>query len=307
MRLKAEQIKSIAKNLGFDACGISKAIISDKNKSTYQNWIDSGFNANMTYLSRNENLRNTPELLVENAKTVISLVLNYYTEDTLDNPNISISKYAYGNDYHYVIKHKLQQFIDSLNELNPEINARGFTDSAPIYERFFAVEAGLGFLGKNTCLITPDYGSWVFIAEIICDIESDYDKPVNTNCGSCSICIDSCPTGALSDKGLNANKCISYHTIESKDDIPENILAKMGTQVFGCDICQNVCPHNSKAKTNKHKELQLLPQIKTIELVKIENLSNSQFKKAFGSTSLFRAGKKKLISNFKAINKVRPV
>ncbi len=299
VRLKAEQIKSIAKNLGFDACGISKTLISDENKSTYQNWINSGYNANMSYLERNSDLRNSPSLLVENAKTVITVILNYYTDKQLDNPDISISRYAYGNDYHYVMKNKLGELVDKLKEIHPSINARVFTDSAPVYERYFALESGIGFIGKNTCLITPKFGSWVFIGEIITDIETEYDKPSEKNCGSCSICLDSCPTGALSAKGLDANKCISYHTIENKDDIPESISSKIDNQVFGCDICQNVCPHNSMPIVNKHPDLQLLPQIKTIELETIENLSNSQFKKMFGSSSLFRAGKKKLISNFK--------
>lgn len=257
----------------------------------------------MNYLSENIDLRKKPELLLEGAKSVISVLLNYYPNENLLNNYFSISKYALGKDYHEVLKAKLQIVLDEMLVDFPELKARIFTDTAPVLERYFAMASGLGFIGKNTCLITPNSGSWVFIGEIICNAEFDYDFPISDNCGSCRRCIDACPVGALSKFGLDANKCISYHTIENKSKTPEEITKKITNQVFGCDICQDVCPHNKNAQSTDCKELTLHSAVKNLNVDELSNISNREFNRRFTGTSLLRAGRLKIIENFSNLKK----
>ncbi len=298
MRLDAAYVKHLAAVAGFSSCGISKAGVSSSHVEFLNNWLKSGFNAGMRYMQENVSLRENPALLLENAKSVISVVLNYFPAEQPTDKNFVISKYALGQDYHDLMKSKLQNMLDEIIKKYPEIRARVFTDTAPVLERYFAMSSGLGYIGKNTCLITPHSGSWVFIGEIICDAESDYDSPVLINCGNCTRCVDACPVGALSEKGLNANKCISYHTIESKEKTPSGIAEKVTNQLFGCDICQDVCPHNKNTKYSTCDELQLHNAVQNIVPEDLTEISNREFNRRFKGTSLLRAGRKKIIENF---------
>jgi len=225
--------------------------------------------------------------------------LNYNIENTFENKNFSISKYAIVSDYHTIMHKKLDELSGKIKADFPDINMRVFTDTAPILERYYAMSAGLGFIGKNSCLINNKYGSWVFIGEIITDAEFDfYDSPIPINCGECNKCIQSCPCGALSENGLNANKCISYHTIENKSAIPGNIVAKITDQLFGCDICQEVCPYNSQPDMQKSELPCIEDTLKTLDPDSLENISNREFNRHFVNTSLLRAGRKKILENF---------
>ncbi len=297
-KLDASLVKGLAEKLGFDDCGISSAQVSNADKLRLDNWLDAANNAGMEYMKRNVGLRHKPQLLVDRAKTVISVSLNYNYKDGPDDLDYYISKYARGVDYHLVMKSKLRQLVSKLEEVYPDMKSRVFTDSAPVLERAFSRNSGLGFIGKNTCVINHKFGSFFFLGEIICDFISDYDSPIERSCGNCTLCIDSCPVGALGEGGLDANKCISYHTIENKENIPQEIKESITNQVFGCDICQNVCPYNQKASISKHKEFSKLEKISGLNIFTLETMTNSQFNKRFSDTSLVRAGRKKLLSNF---------
>jgi len=300
--LNSKTVKEIAFKIGFDSCGISDINVEKKNLDFFNYWLKKGYNAEMHYLRKYYNIREDPELLVESAKSVISVILNYYSSEKLTDPSISISKYAYGMNYHAVIKNKLFLFLNEIRNIDVTVNGRVFVDTAPIFERYFAERSGLGFIGKNNCIINENFGSWIFIGEIIIDKELEYDLPLNTGCGSCTACIDCCPTEALSGDGLNANKCISYHTIENRGEVPRDVREKITTQVFGCDICQNVCPYNRKPVEHDHSELDILPQIKNINFDILAFMSDAEFNKYFSETSLNRAGRKKLLDNFNNIN-----
>jgi len=291
--LNSDNIKNLAKEIGFDDCGISSVYVSDSYFENYNTWLSNNYNSDMYYLQKNSHIRKNPALLVENAKSVISVILNYYCEDFFKEKNFKISKYAYGIDYHIVIKDKLKFLYRKLKEIDPTINGRYFCDSAPIFERYFAQQSGLGFIGKNNCFISDEYGSFCFLGEIILDRELDYDVENKGECKSCNYCINACPTGALKEFSLDANKCISYHTIENKSEIPDKILKQKGDWMFGCDICQDVCPHNKQAKKHKHNVLEILPQIKDIDFELVNNLSELQFKEIYKNTALLRIRTKK--------------
>jgi epoxyqueuosine reductase len=301
VRLDALLIKQLALSIGFQGCGISSAKIEESHINFFQNWINSGKNAGMNYLSANTELRKNPETLLENAKSVISVILNYYPSEILPDEEFRISKYAYGQDYHLVMMDKLQRLVVELKKHYPEVNTRTFTDTAPVFERYFAMTAGLGFIGRNTCLINKDFGSWVFIGGIIIDEESDYDIDVPTNCGSCNKCIVACPGNALSENGLDANKCISYHTIENRGTLPSVMAAKISNQLFGCDICQDVCPYNSGAIASSNGDFDVLPSIRTLNPEDLKQLSNREFQRRFNKTSLLRAGRKKIVENWELL------
>jgi len=302
VKLDAGLIKELAQKTGFDACGITYATPLLEDNAFLDKWIDHGKNAEMHYLKNNRELRKNPEGLLDNAKSIISVLLSYNLgdDDTID---YYISKYARGLDYHRVVKKLLNAFVNSLMESYPELNARVFVDSAPVFERAYARNSGLGFIGKNTCLINPKLGSFVFIGEIICDMRSDYDSEISLDCGNCNLCVESCPVGALSDKGLDANRCISYHTIESKNDIPENIANKITNQVFGCDICQDVCPYNKRAQLSTNVEFKRNSLIEDLNIQYLENISNSQFNKKYEETAFNRVKREKLLKNFRLVER----
>lgn len=292
-------VKGLAMSVGFDKCGISHAEVKDSHISFFKNWLKLEYHAEMDYMVNNKDLRKYPSKLLKNAKSVISVILNYNTNENLKNQRYNVSKYALVNDYHAVMRSKLEELLTAIKNKTPKINARIFIDTAPVLERYFAMSSGLGFIGRNTCLINPDFGSWVFIGEIITDVEPDfYDSPIHFDCGECQLCVKACPCGALSKYGLNANKCISYHTIENKNNTPDMVAEKITNQVFGCDICQNVCPHN-KIIDLPHSQLpSISAKLDKLNPEELNNLSNREFNRRFENTSLLRAGRKKIIENF---------
>lgn len=301
MRLNSSIVKKLAEDIGIDGCGISNTKVENNYYDYFDKWLLFKYNANMGYLENYKDIRKDPELLLPNAKSIISIILNYYSDETLEDSTISIGKYAYGFDYHQVLKNKLKKLFKELKVICPNINGRIFVDTAPIFERYFAVKSGLGFIGKNNCLINKIYGSWVFIGEIIVDVDLECDSSEFYDCGSCTKCIDACPTGALTDKCLDANKCISYHTIENKFEIPSIISDKISTQIFGCDICQNVCPYNSTPIVNKHTEFKILSQIKNIDSTCTERVTEKEFNEIFLGSPLKRAGIEKLLKNINIV------
>lgn len=253
-------IKKLAKNIGFSSCGISKARFLKEEEKNFEDWLSQGKQGTMSYLERNFDKRLNPKKLVPGAKSVISLTFNYFPPKKISNTNnFIISKYAYGKDYHYIIKEKLNALFSKIKEKIGNVEGRVFVDSAPIHERAWAKISGLGWIGKNSLLINKNMGSYFFLAEIVCDLDLEYDSIVSDHCGTCSKCIDACPTNAITEaQVIDANRCISYLTIENKDDIPKELSESFNDYIFGCDICQDVCPWNRFSKP--HNEKELLPK-----------------------------------------------
>ncbi len=245
-------VKQEAKKLGFDFCGISQAKFLEEEAPKLEAWLKNQFHGEMKYMENYFDKRLDPRLLVEGAKSVISLLYNYYPKET-QTPNApKLSKYAYGNDYHEVIKEKLKELLFNLESKIGKINGRAFVDSAPVMDKAWAKNSGLGWVGKNTNLINKQQGSFFFIAELIVDVDLLPDGPIKDYCGTCTRCIDACPTEAIVEPYIvDANKCISYLTIELKNDIPNSFKNKMDNWVFGCDVCQDVCPWNSFSKPHQ--------------------------------------------------------
>lgn len=294
MFVDSKLVKDIAQSVGFDACGISDALVDDDNISALDLWLTKEYNAGMSYMERNIDVRSDLGLLVEGAKSVISVLYSYNTDERSDRSDIRIAKYALGRDYHYVLKDKLNQMLEEIKKICPQADGRAFVDSAPLFERYFAQKSGLGFIGRNRCLINPKLGSFVFIGELVVNFETDYDSPLDQTCLGCNACIKACPTKAMTFEGINASKCISYQTIEKKDGIDEDVRAAMGNRIYGCDACQDCCPHNFSVPK---KSGIILPEIKSFSPEELENMSNHQFQKKFAATALLRAGRKKILEN----------
>jgi len=242
----SQLIKQKAEKFGFQSCGISKAEFLEEEAPRLEAWLNKGYHGEMKYMENHFDKRLNPTLLVDGAKSVISLSYNYFPKVKIDEiNNFKISKYAYGEDYHEVIKDILKNMVAELQEEIGEFGFRVFVDSAPVLEKAWARKSGLGWVGKNANLITKKHGSFYFLAEIICDLELEYDLAVTDHCGSCRACIDACPTQAIvSDRIVDGSKCISYATIELKNEIPDYFNGKMDDWMFGCDVCQDVCPWN---------------------------------------------------------------
>ena len=242
----SQLIKQKAEKFGFQSCGISKAEFLEEEAPRLETWLNKGYHGEMKYMENHFDKRLNPTLLVDGAKSVISLSYNYFPKVKIDEiNNFKISKYAYGEDYHEVIKDILKNMVAELQEEIGGFGFRVFVDSAPVLEKAWARKSGLGWVGKNANLITKKHGSFYFLAEIICDLELDYDLAVTDHCGSCRACIDACPTQAIvSDRIVDGSKCISYATIELKNEIPDYFNGKMDDWMFGCDVCQDVCPWN---------------------------------------------------------------
>jgi len=297
----SEFIKLEAKSLGFFDCGISQVKFLEKDALKVEQWLKSNYHGSMSYMERNREKRYNPALLVEKAKSVITVLYNYYPKTILpEADNYKISKYAYGKDYHFVIKEKLGRLLKKIENKTGSRIARIFVDSAPVLDRAWASKSGLGFIGKNTLLINRKGGSFFFIGQIIIDIElaySDDTNPVNY-CGNCTACIDACPTRAIKPFEVDARRCISYLTIENRDKIPEEFKGKTNDWIFGCDICQDVCPWN-KRFASPHNEPLFNPTEQLISMRKHdwEQLDKSTFKKLFKHTPLERTGYKGLIRN----------
>ena len=296
-------IKTEAEKFGFISCGISKAEILEDHALNLEKWLKKNYNGKMSYMERNFDKRLDPRKLVQDSKSVISLSFNYYTKKKQLDPNsFKVSKYAFGNDYHFVIKNKLNKLLSSLKNKIGDFNARVFVDSAPVMERAWAERSGLGWVGKNTLMISKKKGSYFFLAEIICDLELEYDLPVMDHCGTCTACIDACPTDAIiKPYVLDSNKCISYLTIELKDSIPKQFENKMQDWIFGCDICQDVCPWNKFSKENEHALFQ--PSDKFLNMKKNDwiELTEETFKKVFKNSPIKRANFKGLKKNISFI------
>jgi epoxyqueuosine reductase len=248
-----EFIKKEAKRLGFDFCGISKAGFLEEEAPRLEKWLKESMHGQMKYMENYFDKRLNPKLLVDDAKSVISLLYNYYPSEQQIEGAPKISKYSFGDDYHEVIKTKLNEFLQSIKIKIGNINGRAFVDSAPVMDKVWAAKGGLGWVGKNSNLINKQQGSFFFIAELIIDVELVYDGPLKDYCGTCTRCIDACPTDAIvSPYTIDGSKCISYLTIELKESIPAEFKSKMDNWIFGCDVCQDVCPWNRFSK--EHQE-----------------------------------------------------
>lgn len=285
-------IKQTAARLGFDHCGIAKAVVLTEDAKRLENWLNKGMHGTMQYMENHFDLRIDPAKLVPGAKSVITLMSNYFPDQrqSIDAPKIA--KYAYGEDYHEVIRSKLKNFLQELKSSIGEINGRGFVDSAPVLERSWAQKTGLGWIGKNGNLINKEKGSFFFLATLIVDVELAYDDPyVKDYCGSCTKCIDNCPTDAiLPDKVVDGSKCISYFTIELKDTlIPDAMKGKFDNWMFGCDVCQDVCPWNRFSKPTTDVKFTPIPAILNFSNDDWEELTESSFKTIFQKSPLKRS------------------
>ncbi|MWB95627.1 tRNA epoxyqueuosine(34) reductase QueG [Flavobacterium sp. GA093] len=244
-------IKSEAKRLGFLSCGISKAGFLEEEAPRLEAWLNNNHHGQMSYMENHFDKRLDPTLLVDDAKSVVSLLLNYYPSEAQNSESFKISKYAYGQDYHFVIKEKLKELLHSIQENIGEVSGRAFVDSAPVLDKAWAAKSGLGWRGKNSNLLTQKVGSFYFIAELILDLDLEYDYATTDHCGSCTACIDACPTEAIvAPYVVDGSKCISYFTIELKENIPHEMKGKFDDWMFGCDTCQDVCPWNRFSKSH---------------------------------------------------------
>ncbi len=285
-------IKTLANNLGFDYCGIAKAQLLNEDARRLEQWLSNGMHGSMQYMENHFDLRIDPSKLVPGAKSVITLLLNYYPEKKQSETAPKISKYALGNDYHEVIRSKLKFFLQNIKEQIGEIHGRGFVDSAPVLERAWAQKAGIGWIGKNGNLINKQSGSFFFIATLVIDLELKYDDAFAKDyCGTCTKCIDECPTEAiLPDKVVDGSKCISYFTIELKDAlIPESIKGKFDNWMFGCDVCQDVCPWNRFSKSTNEISFTPIPEILNFSISDWEALTEESFKVIFKNSPFKRA------------------
>jgi epoxyqueuosine reductase len=303
----SQLIKAEAMRLGFDQCGISKAEFLEEEAPRLEQWLKNNHHGSMSYMENHFDKRLDPRLLVDGAKSVISLSLNYFPADRqTDAEAPKISKYAYGSDYHVVIKEKLGQLLKYIQENIAEVNGRAFTDSAPVLDRAWAKKSGLGWVGKNSNLIAKKSGSFFFLAELIIDLELNYDQLIQTDhCGNCTRCIDSCPTDAiLSPAIVDANKCISYLTIELKDEIPNQFQGKMDNWMFGCDICQDVCPWNRFAVPNQVDEFKPNPALLEMKKADWEDITQDVFSSIFKNSAVKRTKFKGLSRNINFIKQL---
>jgi len=276
------RIKAEAKRLGFISCGISKAEFLEAEAPILENWLNRNYNGKMNYMANHFDKRLDPRLLVDGAKSVISVLLNYYPEqDLFKDKALKLSKYAYGTDYHFVLKDKLKDLMKFIIESTGDINARVFTDSAPVLDKAWAERSGLGWQGKNGMLISKQEGSFFFVGEIILDLNLEYDHPTADHCGTCTKCLDACPTEAIVKPNvIDGSKCISYLTIELKDQlIPNEFKDKMDGWFFGCDVCQDVCPWNRFSKPHQEPKFNGHEQLKEVEWTELtQDIFNEIFK-----------------------------
>ena len=297
-------IKEEAQRLGFDICGVAKAEKLDDDARRLEAWLNKGFHGKMQYMENYFDLRTDPRKLVHGAKSVITLLLNYYPSQEQQDSAPNIAKYAWGEDYHFVIKDRLHQLLAFIKDNIGDVQGRGFVDSATVLERSWAVRSGLGWVGKNANLLTRKAGSFFFIATLITDLELIADAPFATDyCGSCTRCLDACPTQAIvSPTEVDGSKCISYFTIELKDEvIPQEYHDKMEGWAFGCDICQDVCPWNRFAKANNEQRFTPIPEILNLSLDEWEAMTEDTFRKVFKNSPLKRTKWKGIQRNIKAI------
>ncbi len=285
-------LKKVTQALGFDYCGIARAEKLDKDSRRLEDWLNKGMHGEMKYMENHFELRTNPTLLVPGAKSVITLLMNYFPDQAQQIDAPKIAKYAFGNDYHEVIRSKLKQLLAMMKAEIGEVNGRGFVDSAPVMERAWAVKSGLGWVGKNGNLLHKQAGSFFFIATLIVDLALVYDDPFAKDfCGSCRKCIDSCPTDAILDnKVVDGSKCISYFTIELKDAIlPNHLNDKFDNWMFGCDVCQDVCPWNRFSKPHHEAQFAPIPQVLNFSTSDWEELAEESFKQIFKNSPIKRS------------------
>ena len=283
----SEKIKQHALSLGFDACGICRAESSGE-EDNLREWIELNYQGDMSYLERNIEKRDDPRLLVTGAKSIVSVALNYYPHEKRDEAFPKFAYYSYGKDYHFVVKDKLKQLLAYIQTIFPDTEGRFFCDSAPVLERFWAAKAGLGFIGKNTLLIIPGKGSFFFLGELIINQELDYDIPINLSCGSCTLCLQACPTGAIEKPNLvNATRCISYQTIEKKGEQDEDVSTD--NWVYGCDVCQLVCPWNRFSQPHTTPEFIPSPEFLALDLAALQTMNQEKFSSIFSKSAVKRA------------------
>jgi len=285
----SQLIKAESKRLGFLSCGISKAGFLEEEAPRLESWLNKNQHGQMAYMENHFDKRLNPTLLVEDAKSVISLLLNYYPSEEQNSDSYKISKYAYGQDYHFVIKEKLTELLHTIQTEIGEVSGRAFVDSAPVLDKAWAAKSGLGWIGKNSNLITQKTGSFYFIAELIVDLELEYDYATTDHCGTCTACIDACPTEAIvAPYVVDGSKCISYFTIELKDNLPQEMKGKFNDWMFGCDVCQDVCPWNRFSKP--HKEPLFQPNSEVLSFTKKdwEEITEDTFKKVFANSAVKR-------------------
>lgn len=297
-------IKAEALRLGFMSCGIAEARQLDEDARRLETWLKNGYQADMGYMERHFDLRIDPAKLVPGAKSVVTLLMNYYPAAQQTSAAPRVARYAYGTDYHFVIREKLNSLLAYIREHIGEVAGRGFVDSAPVLERSWAVNSGLGWVGKNGNLLSKQTGSYFFIATLICDLPLVADPPFTTDhCGSCTRCLDACPTGAIvAPAEVDASRCISYLTIELKDAlIPSGFHDKMAGWMFGCDICQEVCPWNRFAKPNNEPAFTAIPEILNLSVGEWETMTEDTFNRIFRQSPLKRAKWSGIHRNLRAI------
>lgn len=285
----SQMIKSEAKRLGFMSCGISKAQFLEEEAPRLEAYLNKNMNGEMRYMENHFDKRLDPTLLVEGSKSVVSLLLNYYPSETQNDDSYKLSKYAYGTDYHFVIKDKLKSLLHYIQDEIGEVSGRAFVDSAPVLDKAWAAKSGLGWVGKHTLLLTQQVGSFYFIAELIIDLELEYDYATTDHCGTCTACIDACPTQAITEPYVvDGSKCISYFTIELKENLPTEFKGQFNDWMFGCDICQDVCPWNKFSKP--HNEPLFNPHPELLEMTKKdwEDITEDTFKKVFQKSAVKR-------------------
>ncbi|PKV49446.1 epoxyqueuosine reductase [Aquimarina sp. MAR_2010_214] len=285
-----QRIKSEAKRLGFLSCGISKAEFLEQEAPRLEKWLNQNMHGEMRYMENHFDKRLDPTKLVDDSKSVISLLLNYFPSEKQKDPEApKLSKYAYGTDYHFVIKDKLKQLLHFIEEEIGEVQGRAFVDSAPVLDKAWAAKSGLGWIGKNSNLLTQQVGSFYFIAELIIDLDLEYDTPVTDHCGTCTACIDACPTQAIVEPYVvDGSKCISYFTIELKEEIPNSYKNQFEDWMFGCDVCQDVCPWNRFSKP--HNEPLFNPKPELLEMSKKDwqEITQEVFSKVFQKSAVKR-------------------
>lgn len=282
-------IKAEAARLGFLSCGISKAQFLEEEAPRLESWLNNNMHGEMKYMENYFDKRLDPTKLVEGSKSVISLLLNYYPKEFQKEGTYKLSKYAYGTDYHFVIKDKLKDLLKFIQTEIGEVDGRAFVDSAPVLDKAWAARSGLGWIGKNSNLLTQQVGSFYFIAELITDLELEYDFPVTDHCGSCTACIDACPTQAIVEPyKVDGSKCISYFTIELKEELPAHVSDKFKDWMFGCDICQDVCPWNKFSKSHNEPLFDPHPELLAFEKKDWEEITRETFNEIFKRSAVKR-------------------
>jgi epoxyqueuosine reductase len=300
-----DKIREEAYRLGFDFIGMAKAERMDEEARRLEAWLNKGFHGKMSYMENHFEKRIDPRQLVEGAKSVISLTYNYFTEEKqADAETPKISQYAYGVDYHYVVKEKLKSLLNFIQAEIGEVNGRAFVDSAPVLERDWAKRSGVGWVGRNTLLINPKQGSFFFLAELILDLDLVYDNPIKDYCGTCRKCIDACPTEAISPEGyfMDGSKCISYLTIELREALPVEYQNKMDNWMYGCDVCQDVCPWNRFSKRHNEPQFEPHPDLLTMKKKDWEEITEDVFKEIFKKSAVKRTKFEGLKRNIKFLS-----